>query len=122
MSSRWSRRIVAVFAGGVMLAMIPAVSLGETTRIRASDANTWRPGHKYIGRGDTVKWTNPSPRMHNIRSYNAAADWSFSKQLPRNESRSKRFTRRGLFYYRCSIHSTLNNGDCDGMCGQIHVN
>ena len=122
MSSRWSRRLVAVFVGGVMLAMIPAVSLGETTRVKATDGNSWRPAHKFIGRGDTVKWTNPSPRKHNIASMNAATDWSFFKRLPRNESRSKKFTRRGTFYYRCTIHSTVNKGDCDGMCGIVHVN
>jgi plastocyanin len=65
-----------------MLAMIPAASLGETMRVKATDGNSWRPAHRFIGRGDTVKWTNPSPRGHNIASMNAATDWSFFKGLP----------------------------------------
>ena len=121
MSSRWSRRIVAVFVGGAMLATIPTVSLAETFRVRATDGNNWRPEHSYIGRGDTVKWSNPSPRRHNIRSMNTAKNWSYFRRLPRNQSRSKRFTERGEYHYRCTIHSTVNNGDCDGMCGRIHV-
>ena len=122
MSSRWSRRIVAVFVGAVMLALIPSVSLGGgTTRVRANDNNTWGPDFKHTYRGMTVKWTNPSPRRHNISSYNKGADWSFSKRLPRGETRSKTFTRRGGYYYRCTLHSTMNNGDCNDMCGLIHV-
>ena len=104
-----------------MLATIPTVSLAETFRVKATDGNSWRPGHTYIGRGDTVKWSNLSPRKHNIASMNSYTDWRFFKKLPRNESRSKTFTRRGTFAYRCKIHSTVNNGDCDGMCGLVHV-
>ena len=105
-----------------MLAMVPGLSFGVTTRVKARDNNTWGPAHKYIGRGDRVKWTNPSPRRHTIKSYNAGTDWGFSKRLPRRQARFKRFTRRGTYLYRCKIHSTLNNGDCDGMCGIVHVN
>jgi hypothetical protein len=25
------------------------------------------------------------------------------------------------YFFRCTIHSTLNNGVCSGMCGKIKV-
>jgi hypothetical protein len=47
--------------------------------------------------------------------------WIFNRILPNGSSVTRRFLRRGTFLFRCTIHSRIVNGVCQGMCGRIVV-
>jgi plastocyanin len=83
------------------------------------DGDKWKPVHKYIGKGDTVKWTNVDDTRHDLTAYGGR--WSFAADLDPGESAKKRFKKLGTFKYRCVIHSGIVDGKCQGMCGFVHV-
>jgi plastocyanin len=123
---RWrSRALVALTAVLILGTASPAFA--ETFDVRAARQSDgtgwrWRPKHVYGAEpGDYVRWRNPTSVTHNITSYNAGTDWSYSRTLAPGTTRRKQFNRRGTFYYRCTIHSALSGGQCSGQCGIIHV-
>jgi plastocyanin len=118
MRKRTVQILMGVTIAAAML-LTAGAALAETFGIRATTSRTWNPKHRYVTKGDTIKWRNPTGRRHNIRAY--GGNWSYSTQLPAGTSRSRRFGSTGTYRYRCSLHSTLSNGACSGMCGIIHV-
>jgi plastocyanin len=108
--------ILASFVG------IPGIGLAATHRIRAAPAR-WRPAHLYITEGDTVVWANPDSRRHNVVAYGGG--WRFRRILDPGESVRRAFdeVRAGgkPYRYRCTLHSAIVDGRCEGMCGLIHV-
>ena len=112
------RSVVAVMIAGVVLA--PS-ALGDTFRVRATANDRWNPSFKHITRGDKIVWKNPAKHntVHNVRAY--SNNWNKSETLSPGERTGKRFKKNGTYKYRCTLHSNLNNGDCNGMCGVIHV-
>jgi plastocyanin len=112
------RKILAVVVGVALVLSLAGVAVGATSRVRAK-GERWRPKHTYIGRGDRVRWTNPTSRTHDIKAYGGG--WSFSKILSPRSSATRRFRQRGTFKYRCVRHSAIVSGKCQGMCGLIHV-
>ena len=113
-------RLIVVVALAVGLVGAPE-ALGATYRVRATSSNRWNPDFRHILKGDRIVWRNPATlgRVHNVRSY--GGNWNKAVTLLPGESTRKRFRRRGTFKYRCSIHSSLSNGRCNGMCGVVHV-
>lgn len=110
--------VVVTVVAMVIFGLIGA-AVADTFRVRATSENRWKPKHRYITKGDRIMWRNPTSRSHNIRAY--GGNWSYSRSLPPGERRAKRFRKRGTFRYRCTLHSTLSSGRCDGMCGVVHV-
>ena len=96
------------------------VALAARVRVRAG-AERWRPAHLFIVEGDTVIWKNPDDRRHNVIAYGGG--WRFSEMLRPGERVRRVFRRsRGDPYaYRCTLHSAIVDGDCEGMCGLVHV-
>lgn len=119
MRSAVARGLVVIVALAAV-AVLPSTSLGGTTRIRATDNKTWNPAFKAVAKGTKVIWKNPTSRTHTVTAYKGA--WSKNVKIKPGERTSKVFRHRGAFYYRCSIHSSLNGDVCDGMCGHVHVN
>lgn len=120
---------VAVIARKLPLVALTAVLVvvgsgsafgGSIERVKV-DGNHWDRKHEYIGPGDRVRWTNNSNRFHNIRSTNIQQNWDYSRNLPAGERVTRRFNNTGTFIYRCTIHSQIVGGACEGMCGFIHV-
>ena len=101
------------------LALVPATSDAGKVRIKATDSRTWSPDFKHVPPGTKVIWKNPTTSSHTVTAY--SSNWSKNTSLPAGERTSKRFKKKGTFKYRCTIHSTLVDGDCDGMCGVVHV-
>jgi plastocyanin len=112
------RAVVLIVVAGVMLA--PS-ALGDTFRVRATANNRWNPDFKHITRGDRIAWKNPAKHntVHNVKAY--SNNWNKFETLSPGEVTRKRFRKNGTYKYRCTLHSTMNNGDCNGMCGVIHV-
>jgi plastocyanin len=113
-----TKRVMALLVGAALLLGSTGVALAATATIRAK-GESWRPFHTYIGRGDGVRWTNPTSRTHDVKAYGGG--WSLSTVLSPGESVTKRFRQRGTYKYRCVRHSAIVSGRCQGMCGLIHV-
>jgi plastocyanin len=111
------RRLVAGVVGILLALALMGIASAATKTVRAK-GERWRPVHTYIGTGDTVRWTNPTNRTHDIKGYGG---WSFSKILRPGNSASRRFGQRGTFRFRCVRHSAIVGGRCQGMCGIVHV-
>lgn len=111
------RAAVALIAGASLL--VPAgVAQSATYRIKA-DGRTWTPDFRHVEPGSKVVWKNPTSRRHTLTSWKGP--WSKDVLLRPGTSTSKTFTRQGEYHYRCKKHSTVSNGECNGMCGLIHV-
>jgi plastocyanin len=111
------RYVSALLAGAVVLGSVGGAS-AATSRVRAK-GDRWKPLHTYIRRNDTVRWTNPTNRVHDLKAYGGG--WSFKRILDPGESANRRFKQRGTYKYRCVRHSGVVGGKCQGMCGLIHV-
>jgi plastocyanin len=78
----------------------------------------WSPTTVRISTGDTIKWRAVSG-SHTVTAY--GGNWAFNQQLSTGDIRHRIFRRAGTFRFRCTIHSTLANGQCSGMCGKVVV-
>lgn len=122
MSRKWTRRlVVSVVAAGAALGFA-APSLGDTTRIKAikdGDKYFWNKDFVGISKGDKVVWKNPTGVNHTVTFYKGPANKD--TKIRAGERTSKKFRKRGAYDYRCKLHSTLSDGECNGMCGHVHV-
>lgn len=122
MSGRWTRRLGVSVAAGAAVVALAAPSLGDTTRIKAVKRDgkfVWNKDFVSISKGDRVVWKNPTGRNHTVTFYEGATK---NTTIGPGERTSKKFRTRGAKYYRCTLHSELNDGECTGMCGHVHVN
>jgi plastocyanin len=78
----------------------------------------WSPKVRTITRGTTVRWRAVDGN-HTVKS--RGANWSYFRNLPLGSSVARTFNRRGTFRYFCTVHGSLSNGVCTGMCGRIVV-
>jgi plastocyanin len=116
------------------LALLVAVLvLGETSiafavtrdvrAVRTSNGWRWRDAsgdsHTSIEPGDYIRWRNPTTVRHNVRAY--GGNWSYYRVLDPGEAVRRQFNNTGNYRYRCTLHSSLNDGQCRGQCGIIHV-
>lgn len=114
--------VLAVAAASIFAFAAP--SLGDTFRIKATgEPGTfrWMPNDRHASRGDRIVWRNPTGNAHTVTAY--SNNWDKNVTIAPGERTSKRFRRRGEYLYRCTRpgHSTLSGGECNGMCGRIHV-
>ena len=93
----------------------------DTYRVKATDNDRWNPDFRHITRGDRITWINPErfDRVHDLKAY--GGNWNKDVRLQPGERTRKTFRQNGTYKYRCEIHSDLDAGNCDGMCGVIHV-
>jgi plastocyanin len=110
--------LVGALAAGLLLG---PVASADTFRVRATGNNRWDPNFRHIHKGDRIKWKNPArhDQVHNVKS--RGNNWNKFETLSPGEATRKKFRRTGTFKYRCTLHSNVNDGQCNGMCGTIHV-
>lgn len=103
-----------------MLATTSGTAWADTYRVRAvfDGRYVWRPASRSIAVGDRVRW-RAVDGSHNLKS--RGANWSFFRNLPQGTTVGRTFNRRGTFRYYCTIHGSVQNGVCTGMCGRIVV-
>jgi plastocyanin len=110
--------MVTAFAGAVDA----SPSRGDVTTILAVASTYssphWTPNRVKIDPGTRVEWSAVNDD-HVLEAY--GDNWTFNRSLPEGASVTKRFRHRGIFLFRCTIHSTLVNGVCQGMCGKVVV-
>ncbi|MBA3363382.1 MAG: hypothetical protein H0T07_03135 [Actinobacteria bacterium] len=78
----------------------------------------WSPQTRSIVPGMTIRW-RAVDGSHNVKS--RGSNWSYFRNLPNGTSVPRTFNRRGTFRYFCTIHGSVTNGVCSGMCGRIVV-
>jgi plastocyanin len=100
------------------LVLLPAIAFAATYRVRA-DGHSWLPRERRIVRGDSIRWRNPTTRIHDITAW--GGNWTYHRVLDPGEGVTRRFGTRGVYRYRCARHSGIVDGSCQGMCGIIRV-
>jgi plastocyanin len=116
------KKVIAVLAVAVGLTLgtsgiADAVTVGVRGVFNGAHF-VWSPKVKTITRGTTVRW-RAVDGGHTVKS--RGANWTYFRNLPRGASVARTFNRRGTFRYFCTIHGTVSNGVCTGMCGRIVV-
>lgn len=111
------KALVSAVTAALLVSLSGAV-FAKTYTVKARSNDTWKKIHTYIGKGDSVKWKNTDTELHDLTSYNGS--W-VSEQLNPGDSFKKRFKKKKTYFYRCTIHSGIVGGKCQGMCGFVHV-
>jgi plastocyanin len=109
-----------VIAAGTVVGtagMADAVTVGVRGIFNGS-SYVWSPTVKPINRGVIVRWRSVDG-SHTVRS--RGTNWSYFRNLPVGTSATRTFNRRGTFRFYCTIHGSVVNGVCSGMCGRIVV-
>jgi plastocyanin len=121
MTSSWIRRLLAIGLMGSMLVLVPAVANAGKVKIRArcTGGCHWAPSIRKVAKGTKVVWKNVSSTFHDVKSYRG--HWLHKRNLPPGAKTHKRLKKHKTYFFRCTIHSTLSNGVCSGMCGKIKV-
>ena len=118
-SKRWSgARVAALLVVALLVVGVPAGPAEAAPVVVRGHTVSWSPANVSIVRGGVVKWRSVH-LSHNVYAY--GTNWSFGASLPEGSSTNHRFPRRGTFRFRCTLHSSLLNGVCSGMCGAVRV-
>lgn len=95
-----------------------AVSAGSVT-VKATNGNVFRSEVTRVAKRTKVVWKNTSDRTHNVTA--TSGNWVKAATIPPGSATGFTFRQVGRYRYRCTIHSTLQNGKCTGMCGRVVV-
>jgi plastocyanin len=100
--------VLALVAGSLAIAA-PAANAVPTKIVEASSAS-WQPERVRLvrrnGKG-IIKWTNPSPVEHNVRSSNKGTNWSMDTKTLQTSGGNvvkRTFKKRGTYYFKCTFH------------------
>lgn len=117
------RFLVPVLALVALMGLsVPAPADSFNVKASGSPGNyRWQPDFRHITKGDKIVWKNPTSATHTVTAY--AGPWNKNSSVPAGGKTSFRFTKKGTYDFRCTQpgHSTVSGGECNGMCGQIHV-
>lgn len=109
---RWVRGLaIAMLVAGVLQA--PAAR-AATTSVSVT-SNSFSPTHVQTAAGDTVLWVWAA-NGHNVTAFSGASFASGERNA--NATFTQTFP-GGVVKYRCTNHSTVVGGECDGMCAII---
>jgi plastocyanin len=116
---RPARHAAVAVAAVAALVLAPATSAqAAAVRVKATSSRTFVPARVRIAPGTKVVWKAVG-LTHTVTAYKG--HWSKDVSIPAGQTTSFRFKQTGRYKYRCTIHSTLSNGVCTGMCGKIIV-
>jgi plastocyanin len=115
--------VLAAFLVVTVVAATGAIAKGRHAPTRVTKTvrgivSHWSPTIVRISTGDEIKWKAVSG-THTVTAY--GGNWAFNHGLATGQVEDRTFRRAGTFRFRCTIHSTLTNGQCSGMCGKVVV-
>jgi plastocyanin len=118
------RRIALSLAAVLAFSLIATPAPADTSKFKAAGAPGsfhWQPDFRHIAKGDKIVWKNPTSATHTVTAW--SGDWSMDKTIAPGDTLHKVFKKRGIYDFRCMQpgHSSVTNGECQGMCGEIHV-
>ena len=115
-------RTQIAFAAIVLVVMASSLTARgaevRTTKVVRGVGTSWSPKVIRVASGSIVRWKAVS-NAHTVTAY--GGHWTFNRSLPLGSSVQRRFTEPGTFRFRCTIHSQIVNGNCQGMCGKVVV-
>lgn len=111
------RRPVAVGLAAAIAVVLTATAALAVERVRAS-GTSFRPKKVEVSVGERVVWRS-TDGTHTVTSYRG--DWSKNTTIDEGERTSFTFSDAGRYRFRCTIHSSLSDGKCSGMCGTVVV-
>jgi plastocyanin len=115
-------RGVLVAIALVMVVSTATATSAATFRVRAKDSDAgyrWRPKTLSVPVQSRVVWRMVDG-THNVTS--TSKNWSKSSgNIAEGGKTAHTFKKRGTFRYRCTLHSSLSDGKCSGMCGRVVV-
>jgi plastocyanin len=111
--------LIPAIALVTMFAMAPAANSAVVVKgVSTSSGFRWKPKITDVAKGTKVVWKAVSG-SHTVTAY--SKNWSKNTSISQGQSTSFTFNSAGTYKFRCTIHSTLSNGVCSGMCGKIVV-
>jgi plastocyanin len=116
---RRAKLLIPAIALVTLFAMAPAATSAVVVKgVSTSSGFRWRPKTTNIAHGTKVTWKAVSG-SHTVTAYKGS--WSKNTSISAGQSTSFTFKNAGVYKFRCTIHSTLSNGVCSGMCGKVVV-
>jgi plastocyanin len=115
------RRLAATILAVVLLTAFAVQPANAAVVIKAVSTTTgfkWKPHKVSVAKGTKVVWKAVSG-THTVTAY--AGNWSKNTTIAQGTKTSFVFKKAGVYKFRCTIHSTLVNGVCSGMCGKVVV-
>jgi plastocyanin len=116
------RVVMSVAVLLVTVLVLGSVASAATFRVRGTFANgsyRWKPKTLSVASGSRVVWKIVEGR-HNVTSI--SNNWNKSSgNIGPGGSTAFTFNGGGTYRYRCTLHSTFSNGNCNGMCGKVVV-
>jgi plastocyanin len=110
------RTLVVVVALSMTLVLASPAHAAKVT-IKGNNQK-WHPKTVEISIGDKVTW-KAVDTTHTVTAWKG--DWSKDTTLSPGEKTSKTFKKKGTYRFRCTIHSSIVSGKCEGMCGKVKV-
>lgn len=107
------RRAIIARILAMSAAIVPAHAATQSVTV---SSNTYSPASRQVAAGDTILWVW-SQGPHNVTAYSGA---SFASGNRNTNATYTQVFGGGVVRYRCTLHSTLVGGECDGMCGLIN--
>ena len=105
-----------VAAVSLVLALAGPAQAG-TVRVRGNNQR-WHPHSVTISAGTRVIW-RAVDTTHTVTAYRG--NWSKDTTISAGSTTSFTFNNAGTYKYRCTIHSSIVNHRCEGMCGKVVV-
>jgi plastocyanin len=108
--------VAALVAASVVLLSAPSYAV--TKRVSGAGV-TWTPSFRRITVGDRIVWRAASG-SHTVTAYRKRSGkrgrrWRKDVTLSAGQSTARRFTRPGLYRFKCTFHAS------QGMIGAIRV-
>jgi plastocyanin len=116
------RVVMSVAVLLVTVLVLGSVASAATFRVRGKLTDSgyrWRPKTLSVPSGSRVVWKIVEG-THNVTSI--SNNWNKnSGNIGSGGSTAFTFNGGGTYRYRCTLHSTLSSGKCNGMCGKVVV-
>lgn len=104
-------------AGAVILPAAPAGAAPIRT-INGTATRHWSPNAVTVAHGTSIHW-HAAGGNHFIKAY--GGNWTFQHVLHQGATVARTFGVRGVFRFYCTVHGSIVNGHCVGMCGKVTV-
>jgi plastocyanin len=112
-SGRVLRAVVALALTAGLVFSTAGVALSDIKVVKAADGNKFKPVHKYITKGDKIRWKNVDNINHTVKATDKKKNWNYFRNLSPGETATRKFGNLGNYTYKCTLHP--------GMDGVIHV-
>ena len=114
--SRVRRTLVAIAALSTVIVLASPSQAGNVT-VRGNN-QAWHPRTANISEGEKVTW-KAIDTTHTVTAWKG--NWSKNVTLSPGEKTHRIFHHAGTYRFRCTIHSDIVAGKCQGMCGKVKV-